>query len=140
MIVYIRSLICLVFLLHIVIADVINVPADQTTIQLGIVAADDGDTVIVAAGTYTGSGNKNIDFYGKSIYVTSESGFSELQIICVRSCVIGSRLQMVFVGIKQLQFIQYSLCRRFVIRYPISNQPLDVENGLSHFLHKLNYI
>jgi len=33
-------------------AAVINVPADYPTIQAAIVAAVDGDTVVVAAGTY----------------------------------------------------------------------------------------
>ena len=33
-------------------AAVINVPADYSTIQAAIVAAVDGDTVVVAAGTY----------------------------------------------------------------------------------------
>ena len=57
-------------------------PADQSTIQLGIVTASDGDTVMVAAGTYTGSGNKDIDFYGKSIYLVSETGYENTIIDC----------------------------------------------------------
>ncbi len=46
---------------------VIHVPADQQTIQAGIDAAQNGDTVLVAPGTY----NENIDFRGKGITVTS---------------------------------------------------------------------
>ena len=41
-----------------------------TTIQSGIDAANTGDTVLVAPGTY----NENIDFKGKGITVTSSGG------------------------------------------------------------------
>ena len=44
------------------------------TIQKGIDMADDGDTVLVADGTYTGDGNRDIDFSGKSIILISENG------------------------------------------------------------------
>jgi len=49
-------------------------PADFNTIQAAIDDCNDGDTVLVAPGTYTGDGNRDIDFKGKAITVISEEG------------------------------------------------------------------
>jgi len=51
-------------------ATTLNVPADFPTIQAAIKASSDGDTVLVAPGTYT----ESIDFLGKAITIESAQG------------------------------------------------------------------
>jgi len=48
-----------------------DAPADFNNIQAAIDDANDGDTVLVADGTYAGDGNRDLDFKGKAITVRS---------------------------------------------------------------------
>lgn len=63
-------LLSLVILSNVAGATIIHVPADKPTIQAGINAASDGDTVLVSPGTY----NEDISFLGKAIAVASSGG------------------------------------------------------------------
>ena len=78
----IATLAAIILLTFPLLADTIHVPGDYTTIQAGIDAAVNGDTVLVADGTYTGTGNKNIDFGGRAIVVVSENGPENCVIDC----------------------------------------------------------
>ncbi len=71
---------------------VINVPGDVSTIQGGINACEDGDTVMVWPGTYY---EHDIDFLGKAIVVMStDPGNSE---VVAATIVDGNSLGSVFV-------------------------------------------
>ncbi len=52
------------------------------TIQEGLDVAAEGDTVVVAAGTYTGPMNRELDFAGKGILLVAADGRSETVIDC----------------------------------------------------------
>jgi len=78
----IRYLILLVWLACPALGEVRNVPSDYLAIQAAIDDSNDGDIVIVAPGTYTGDGNRDIDFKGKAIIVKSEDGHETCIINC----------------------------------------------------------
>jgi hypothetical protein len=88
-----RPVFCAVFILTLYIltlslsvlaqAATLNVPSSAyPTIQAAVNAASNGDTVMIADGTYTGPGNVDIDFGGKNITVTSQHGAASTIIDC----------------------------------------------------------
>lgn len=59
-----------------------HVPSDYPTIQAAINASADGDSVVLAAGAYTGEGNYEIEFRGRDIVLTSSGGAAQTVIDC----------------------------------------------------------
>ena len=54
-------------------ATIVNVPNDQPTIQDGIDAAFNGDTVFIENNTYSGTGNRNLSIpFGRNIVIQGE--------------------------------------------------------------------
>lgn len=49
---------------------------DAPNIQAGIDSAAAGDTLLLADGEFSGDGNRNIDFHGKALVLTSEPGWT----------------------------------------------------------------
>lgn len=52
----------------------IHFPTDDSTVKAAIDAATDGDSVLIAAGTLSGEGNRDVNFKGKAITVVAVNG------------------------------------------------------------------
>ena len=68
-----------------------TVPTQFATIQEAINASQDGDTVLIADGTYYGPGNVDLDFGGRNITVTSQNGPAKTVIYCGGSSTANHR-------------------------------------------------
>ncbi len=68
-------------------ASVIHVPAEQPTLAAAIAAAASGDEIVVADGTYSGPGNRGLDFGGKDLNLHSARGPGA----CIIDCELADR-------------------------------------------------
>jgi predicted outer membrane repeat protein len=64
---------------------------DAPNIQAAIMAASDGDIILVADGVFSGAGNTDIDFLGKNVEVVSENGPEFTIIDCSPADTTGHR-------------------------------------------------
>jgi hypothetical protein len=72
---------------------------DASTIQAAIDSAAAADTVLLADGTYTGDGNRDISFLGKAVTLRSESGQPENCVIdCQASAIDQHRAFEILLG------------------------------------------
>jgi hypothetical protein len=60
----------------------VRVPEHFPTIQEGLNAAFPGDTILVAAGTYSGVGNRALDFHGRAAHLLGSLGAQQTVIDC----------------------------------------------------------
>jgi len=81
---FIQFIFLLLFMGNPIYAKIINVPLEQPTIQAGIDVAIDGDTVLIADGSYSGNGNINLHWNAttKHIVIKSVNGATHCVIDC----------------------------------------------------------
>lgn len=84
---------------------VIQVPADQPTIQAGLDVAAEGDTVLLSPGTYTGDGNRELTFGGVDKVLLGEAGY-EVTIIDIQGSWANRHCAFLLEGVSRNAVIQ----------------------------------
>ena len=82
---HIAIVVCVLLVPAVCLNAAIRVPQDEPTIQAGINVASEGDTVLVAPGTYTGAGNTALEIGNVSIVLLAELGPEQTVIDCAGS-------------------------------------------------------
>lgn len=101
-------------------ATTIHVPVDQPTIKAAVAAANTGDEIVLADGTYVGADNRNVDFLGKAITIRSANGAS----MCVIDCQ-GAGRGFVFKGLEGPS----SVLKGVTIRNGVAPDPFLTSGG-----------
>ncbi len=64
------------------VSDALHVPGDYPDLSAAVDAAQQGDTILVAPGTYTGSQNRDVSFEGKALHFIGAAGSANTVIDC----------------------------------------------------------